>query len=713
MTFPFVGSSVDLDFIDGQYWDANTVLLLHMDGTDSSTTFTDSSGRHTVSVSAGPIISTANSKFGGASALFAGTGHLDLDGSSDFSFGTGDFTVEAWIYVTDLTNDQVIITTHTSDVAWELKVKSDGHLRGNLNNIDELDGAAGSIVVSTWYHIALTRASAVTRLFLNGVIQTAGPAGASYADTNNYNIRAGYPTIGIDTNQITFFNGNIDELRIVKGVASWSAAFTPPSAAYNIALPSDSLSCSRASIGYAKTSAGTLTQFANNVLRITDLGLLIEDARTNLQVHSQAFTDAGYAGTNLTVTDNFAAAPDTTTTASKALPTATNAVHSIAGAAITTIASTTYTLSVFANAEGYNWIQLDLDRVGVADHLASFNVSAGTIGTVDAAVTASIEALGSGWFRCVATITTDVGQILVTPKVYINNADTAGTGVAYAGDGSSYVLLWGLQVEQAAFISSYVPTTTTSATRAADVIATAGSLNTIVTATAFSALVDAIHPIALATLGPSQQILLQQTGSGTLPMEATINNDNKVTFPGQIEATLGRGNIWSTGAKAALGCDAIGQSIVGGGGSVASNTPATAPFSPSFTVGQGWFGNVRRLVAWTTRLADATLQAYSDPTYDIATLLTTQLAAVGRGTVTSGGGSTSIPASAMTFAAAAGNFVVNQFAGRLVLFDGDTTTAGLRAAQSVIRASSAGPTPNFIVDALPATPANGDSFSVI
>ena len=83
---------------------------------------------------------------------------------------------------------------------------------------------------------------------------------------------------------LQFNVAGIDELRIIKGYAQWTGPFTPPNSAYNDDGVVDAytyLSCSRASIGYAKTQAGTLTQFGNNQLRITDLGLLVEDARTN------------------------------------------------------------------------------------------------------------------------------------------------------------------------------------------------------------------------------------------------------------------------------------------------------------------------------------------------------------------------------------------------------------------------------------------------
>ncbi len=90
------------------------------------------------------------------------------------------------------------------------------------------------------------------------------------------------------------------------------------------------------------------------------------------------------------------------------------------------------------------------------------------------------------------------------------------------------------------------------------------------------------------------------------------------------------------------------------------------------------------------------------------------IAAMARGTVTTGGTTTSVPTSALTFGGVtASGVVVSQFVGRTTLFDGATTTAGLRGVSSSISASTASNTPTFTVGTLPATPASGDTFSVI
>jgi hypothetical protein len=96
------------------------------------------------------------------------------------------------------------------------------------------------------------------------------------------------------------------------------------------------------------------------------------------------------------------------------------------------------------------------------------------------------------------------------------------------------------------------------------------------------------------------------------------------------------------------------------------------------------------------------------------TTLDKTINSVARGTVTTGASTTSIPTSTFTMKdAAASGVVASQFVGRVVVFDGDTTTAGLRDAASTISASTASNTPTLTVATLPATPASGDTFSII
>ena len=210
-------------------------LLLHMDGADGSTTFTDSSpGSKIVTAYGGARISTAQSKFGGASAVFDGiNGYLSAPAHADFDFGTGDFTLEAWVFPATISGYAAIICRQQNigvEGLFQLRLSSDKPefvFCANSSSSVVTLSAAQSIAANTWTHIALSRLGGIGRLFVDGVL----------ADTKSMegtlNV-AGRPlTIGVlndgdSTNLSAFFSGHIDEARITKGVAHYTANFTPP-----------------------------------------------------------------------------------------------------------------------------------------------------------------------------------------------------------------------------------------------------------------------------------------------------------------------------------------------------------------------------------------------------------------------------------------------------------------------------------------------------
>lgn len=224
--------------------DAYTVLLMHMNGEDGSTTFTDEAG-HTVTRYGDAQIDTAQSVFGGASALFDGTGdYIKVDDSDDFDFGTGDFSIDFRCRFASISSaDQYLLHRYssTSDM-WGIAF---------ANNIVKFSCFAGgeqrayiarsyTFTTGAWYHIAVERVSDNFRIYVNGVKQ-----GADEAPTNpGAMTTAGALYLGVYKYLNTYyFNGWIDELRISKGIARWTSDFTPPTAAYygNVELASPAL----------------------------------------------------------------------------------------------------------------------------------------------------------------------------------------------------------------------------------------------------------------------------------------------------------------------------------------------------------------------------------------------------------------------------------------------------------------------------------------
>jgi hypothetical protein len=211
---------------------SNVSLLLHGDGTNGSTTITDSSpSPKTVTAVGNAQISTAQSKFGGASIAFDGTGdYLRVaEASSSFTFATDNFTIELWLYPSNLTGTVVILD-------W----RNVGSFQGDRPTIyrtgsnlvffagGELITGTSALINQLFQHIALTKSSGSTRLFVNGT-----QVGSTYSDSKNYlSPQGGAIYAGAVGNGAAGMAGYIDDLRITKGVARYTANFTPPTAPF-------------------------------------------------------------------------------------------------------------------------------------------------------------------------------------------------------------------------------------------------------------------------------------------------------------------------------------------------------------------------------------------------------------------------------------------------------------------------------------------------
>jgi len=211
------------------------LLLLHMDGVDSDSPFIDSSRRRLrVTANGNAQISTAQSKFGGASGLFDGDGDWLSVSGAILALGAGDFTIEAWVRVPlaaarqgnmgiwvypDLGNDTgLYVTAFTNN-------------KGSFCELKWIDGQEGGFIFSydtfgfdEWVHIAAVRDSGIIYLYLNGAQQVQTTAYQPPIDSPNVLIgRSNFE--GVPS---SFMYGNIDELR-VSAVAVYTESFTPPS----------------------------------------------------------------------------------------------------------------------------------------------------------------------------------------------------------------------------------------------------------------------------------------------------------------------------------------------------------------------------------------------------------------------------------------------------------------------------------------------------
>jgi hypothetical protein len=213
---------------------SQAVALFHFDGTEGSTVLTDSSGTGKVAAITGnPIISTAQSKFGGASLYVNGTSvsetnYVRVNASDDFTF-PGDLTIDWWQYVVTYTNYtgsfvQVLAPEDKNTCAYCANAcwNSSG---SKFHFINYPQDSVAAPTNKAWHHIALTRAGGVFRAFIDGQLVA--------TDSSTATIRGLLGITGTAGNAVNGdFNGYIDELRVVRGTAVWTSDFTPPTAAY-------------------------------------------------------------------------------------------------------------------------------------------------------------------------------------------------------------------------------------------------------------------------------------------------------------------------------------------------------------------------------------------------------------------------------------------------------------------------------------------------
>jgi hypothetical protein len=206
---------------------ANTGLLLHAEGPNNSTSTTDQSASpKTITFVGAAKISTAQALCGTSSLLFGAGDRISTPAHADFQFGTGDFTIEATVYVTAFPssgfNGQIIgLHRYGLDNLWILSTNSDGTVTF-YNAVGTFCTTTLALSLNTEHAVALTRQGTTVRLFIDGVLR------ASVIDTHNYGSYSHALTIGGDAtgDSRAQFLGYIDEVRVTKGVARYASAYT-------------------------------------------------------------------------------------------------------------------------------------------------------------------------------------------------------------------------------------------------------------------------------------------------------------------------------------------------------------------------------------------------------------------------------------------------------------------------------------------------------
>ena len=215
-----------------------TAPLTAVSNTQLLTNFTnagifDNTGKNNLETVGNAQIDTTTKKYG--------TGSMEFDGTTDYLFipndvnntlGTGDYTIEFWVYANSWTSTPVLVeygrATNGSTPGLEFYISNTSgklDIYGGSTTGTLLVSAGTNISTGSWTHVALTRASGSTKLFLNGT-QT----GSTATDTTNYTQATIF--IGAYFAGGLCLNGFIDDFRVTKGVARYTAAFTAPTKAF-------------------------------------------------------------------------------------------------------------------------------------------------------------------------------------------------------------------------------------------------------------------------------------------------------------------------------------------------------------------------------------------------------------------------------------------------------------------------------------------------
>jgi hypothetical protein len=183
------------------------------------------------------IDTVGNAKVGGTDPTKYGSNAMQFDGSGDylllennmevFEFGSGDFTIEFWLYTNDATDNQTLIDfrpASTSGLYPLIYIPSGSteDIRYRVNGTNRI--ISSTISSNAWIHVAVARSGSSTKLFINGTQQ-----GSTYADSNNYALPSRV-VIGAGSFNLggAPLNGFIDDLRITKGIARYTSNFTAP-----------------------------------------------------------------------------------------------------------------------------------------------------------------------------------------------------------------------------------------------------------------------------------------------------------------------------------------------------------------------------------------------------------------------------------------------------------------------------------------------------
>lgn len=337
---------------------------------------------------------------------------------------------------------------------------------------------------------------------------------------------------------------------------------------------------SRTGAGAALTTAGKIVYFATGVPRITDRGMLIEPAATNLIRQSQNLSVSPWGSTNVTATANAALAPDDTTTATKLQATAAGGTFT---AQTVTAASSTLTLSTYARkgsgATDANRFRLQNSTTAAVLLDITVNYDTGVITYITGSTGARADANIYGFWRI---------SLSVSAGITAGNSIVAYVGFNGSAEGAGeHAFFWGTQVESGMVPTSYIPTAASTVTRGADTAST--TLASRETGTLWA-------EIERGVARPASDTETVLGGPPDLPL--SMNGANASSFVGGVTLALGAAPASFATSKMGYAWKPSRRAVAIAAGAVVSDAIGTALTSPVYL---GSFGGIGQLTGYVRK----------------------------------------------------------------------------------------------------------------
>jgi hypothetical protein len=371
--------------------------------------------------------------------------------------------------------------------------------------------------------------------------------------------------------------------------------------------------------GLIQTATTNEARYDHDPVSLISKGLLLEEARTNLLLQSNDF-DTTWTNTNSSETSLSGTAPDGTNTAWELKDTSdvSASQHFLSQTSAGFVSGTVYTFSVWAKSGTLSAIALSFPSSAFGALLTSrYNLATGTAISVAAGTTATVTVFSNGWYRLTTTATATASASGVL------NIRLALVGTTlYQGDGTGTILIWGAQLEAGAFPTSYIPTTTATVTRAADIstsVATSVFESSWYNQTEGTMFTEYRDP---GVSGSNRYPCITSDGTANnrigffVSGTTTINNRHVVggtlINPGTLNTALSSRNRHAIAA-------AVGSCNAASNGTLATaSAPASMPNVSQLSIGSlnsAEFLNapVARITFWPTRLGNEVLQQITQP----------------------------------------------------------------------------------------------------